>query len=172
SAAEANSLYQTSLMVLIGLLVGSAIIAGLAATWIVLGISKGLNRVKTALTAASMGDLDQKVEVTSNDEIKDLVDTVNRLVESLRGVAVLAGQVADGDLSVKPQMASDKDEIGRALQRMVESLSASAAIAEKIAAGDLTVAPKPMSDKDTLGLALQQMVTRLRDVISDVIASA
>ena len=172
SAAEANSLYQTSLMVLIGLLVGSAIIAGLAAAWIVLGISKGLNRVKVALTAASLGDLDQKVEVTSNDEIKDLVDTVNSLTDSLRGVAILAAQVADGDLSVKPQMASDKDEIGRALQRMVESLSASAAIAEKIASGDLTVTPKPMSDKDTLGLALEQMVKRLRDVISEVISSA
>ena len=172
SATEANSLYQTSLMVLIGLLVGSAIIAGLAATWIVLGISRGLNRVKTSLTAASLGDLDQKVEVTSNDEIKDLVDTVNSLTDSLRGVATLAAQVADGDLSVKPPMASDKDEIGRALQRMVESLSASAAIAEKIASGDLTVTPKPMSDKDTLGLALEQMVKRLRDVISDVIASA
>jgi len=172
AAAESNALYQTSLMVLIGLLVGSAIIAALAAVWIVLGISKGLNRVKVALTAASMGDLDQKVEVTTNDEIKDLVDTVNGLVESLRGVAVLAGQVADGDLSVKPQMVSEKDEIGRALQRMVESLSASAAVAEKIAAGDLTVSPKPMSDKDTLGLALQQMVNRLREVISDVITSA
>jgi methyl-accepting chemotaxis protein len=172
SAEEAASLYQNSLMMLIGLLVGSAIFAAVAAIWIVTGISGGLNRVKTALNAVAIGDLGQRVEVKSNDEIKDLVDTVNNVTESLRGVADVASQVADGDLTVEPKSMSDKDVLGQALQRMVQSLSSSVAVAEKIADGDLTVEPKRLSDKDTLGIALERMVAKLRDVISDAVASA
>jgi methyl-accepting chemotaxis protein len=172
SAQDAATLYQNSLMMLIAMLVGSALVAGIAATWIVLGISRGLNRVKLALNSVAIGDLGQRVEVKSNDEIRDLVDTVNNVTESLRGVAHVASQVADGDLSVKPKALSDKDVLGQSLQRMVSSLSSSAAVAERIAAGDLTVEPKRLSDKDTLGISLESMVAKLREVISDAIASA
>ena len=170
--ADADATFQNGSMLLIGLLVGSALIAGIAATWIVLGISRGLNRVKTVVNAVAVGDLDQRVEIKSNDEIKDLVDTVNVMTENLRASAAVADQIAYGDLSTRPKILSDKDVLGQAMERMVEGLRASAAVAEQIADGDLTVSPKPLSDKDTLGLALEKMVKRLRDVIADVISSA
>jgi len=172
AAAEANATYQTSMTLLISLLVGSAIIAALAATWIVMGISRGLSRVRQVVTAVSVGDLDQRVEIKSNDEIKDLVDTVNVMTENLRASAAVVDQVAYGDLSAKPSVLSDKDVLGQAMQRMVEGLSASATVAEKIAGGDLTVEPRRLSDKDTLGIALERMVEKLRDVIADAITSA
>ncbi|MCR6635885.1 methyl-accepting chemotaxis protein [Devosia sp.] len=169
---QANATYQNSMMLLLGLLVGSAIIAGVAATWIVLGISRGLNRVKQVVNGVAIGDLDQRVEIKSNDEIKDLVDTVNVMTDNLRASAKVVDQVAYGDLSAKPTVLSEKDVLGQAMQRMVEGLSASAAVAEKIAAGDLTVEPRRLSEKDTLGIALERMVEKLRDVISDAITSA
>ena len=172
AAADANALYQNSMILLIGLLVGSAVIAGIAATWIVMGISRGLNRVKQVVNGVAIGDLDQRVEIKSNDEIKDLVDTVNVMTDNLRASAAVVDQVAYGDLSAKPAVLSDKDVLGQAMTRMVEGLSASAAIAEKIAGGDLTVEPRRLSDKDTLGIALEQMVNKLRDVIADAISSA
>jgi methyl-accepting chemotaxis protein len=172
SDAAADATFQNGSMLLIGLLIGSALIAGIAATWIVLGISRGLNRVKQVVNAVAVGDLDQRVEIKSDDEIKDLVDTVNVMTENLRASAAVADQIAGGDLSVMPKILSDKDVLGQSMTRMVDGLRASAAIAEEIANGDLTVTPKPLSDKDTLGLALEKMVTRLREVIADVIASA
>jgi methyl-accepting chemotaxis protein len=172
AATDANSLYQNSMMLLLALLVGSAIIAGAAATWIVMGISRGLNRVKQVVNGVAIGDLDQRVEIKSNDEIKDLVDTVNVMTDNLRASAAVVDQVAYGDLSAKPTVLSDKDVLGQAMQRMVEGLSASAQVAEKIAGGDLTVEPRRLSDKDTLGIALERMVEKLRDVIADAISSA
>jgi methyl-accepting chemotaxis protein len=123
-AAEqgAEALYSSSSMLLIGLLVGSTLIAAVAATWIVLGISRGLGRVKQVVSAVAIGDLDQKIEISSNDEIKDLVDTVNVMTENLRASAALADKIADGDLTVQPKPLSDKDTLGIALQRMVERL--------------------------------------------------
>ncbi|WP_082561294.1 methyl-accepting chemotaxis protein [Devosia sp. Root685] len=172
AATEADATYQNSMVLLIGLLIGSAVIAGIAATWIVMGISRGLNRVKQVVNGVAIGDLDQRVDIKSDDEIKDLVDTVNVMTDNLRASAAVVDQVAYGDLSAKPKVLSDKDVLGLAMQRMVEGLSASATVAEKIAAGDLTVEPRRLSDKDTLGIALEQMVEKLRDVIADAITSA
>ncbi len=172
AAADAQQTYNSSLTMLIGLLIGSALIAAIAAVWIVTGISRGLNKVKLAVNAVAVGDLDQRVEIKSNDEIKDLVDTVNVMTENLRASAAVVDQVAYGDLNAKPKVLSDKDVLGQAMTRMVEGLTASAMVAEKIAGGDLTVQPRRLSDKDTLGIALERMVEKLRDVISDAITSA
>ncbi|RYE56723.1 MAG: HAMP domain-containing protein, partial [Hyphomicrobiales bacterium] len=119
SAAQANTTYQTSMTLLLALLVGSALIAGIAATWIVMGISRGLSRVRQVVNAVAIGDLEQRVEIKSNDEIKDLVDTVNVMTDNLRASAKIVDQVAYGDLSAKPTVLSDKDVLGQAMTRMV-----------------------------------------------------
>ncbi len=168
----AEDLYNSSRILLLALLAGSSILAVGAALWIVIGISRGLNKIKSAIDAVAIGDLDQKITINSNDEIKDVVDTVNDMTENLRASAAVAEAIGYGDLSSKPKILSDKDTLGMAMERMVEGLRASAAIAEQIAAGDLTVTPKPLSDKDTLGLSLLRMVEKLREVIADAIASA
>jgi methyl-accepting chemotaxis protein len=120
--AEAESLYGTSSLLLTALLVGSTIIAVAAAAFIIVGISRGLGKIKQVVSAVAIGDLDQKIEIKSNDEIKDLVDTVNIMTTNLRSTAALADRVADGDLTVEPQPLSDRDTLGLALQRMVEKL--------------------------------------------------
>jgi methyl-accepting chemotaxis protein len=134
ATSESNgNLYESSRLLLIGLTIGLVLIAAGAATWIVMGISSGLAKVRRVLDAVSLGDLEQRVAVTTNDEIKDLIVTVNG---------------------------------------MTDSLKTSAQLADTIANGDLTIEPKPLSDKDMLGLALKRMVERLREVISDALASA
>ena len=169
---DAENLYATSRNTLIALLIGSSVLAIGAAIWIIMGISSGLAKINTVVTAVSIGDLDQRITIKSNDEIKDVVDTVNTMTDNLRASAAVADAIGYGDLSNKPTILSDKDTLGKAMERMVDGLRASAAVAEQIAAGDLTVSPQPLSDKDTLGQALLLMVEKLREVISDAISSA
>jgi methyl-accepting chemotaxis protein len=121
-SAENGSLYEQSRTLLIGLLAGLVLIAAVAATWIVMGISNGLKKVRQVLDAVAIGDLNQRVSVTSNDEIKDLIVTVNGMTDNLKVSAQLADTIADGDLTVDPKPLSDKDTLGLALQRMVERL--------------------------------------------------
>ncbi|MBL8593829.1 MAG: MCP four helix bundle domain-containing protein [Devosia sp.] len=118
----AENLYGTSSLLLTALLIGSTIIAVSAATFIIVGISRGLGKIKQVVSAVAIGDLDQNIEIKSNDEIKDLVDTVNVMTANLRSTAAVADRVADGDLTVEPQPLSDRDTLGLALQRMVEKL--------------------------------------------------
>jgi len=100
-----------------------AILGALAGgVWISLIVSRGLARVSTVINAVAIGDLDQDVEVTSNDEIKDLVDTVNKMTANLRVSAGLADKIADGDLTVTHKPLSEEDKLGHALVRMIERL--------------------------------------------------
>jgi methyl-accepting chemotaxis protein len=119
---EGNQTFANARNFLIGVVIGSLLIGAAAAVWISMSISKGLSKVAALAEAVALGDLGQRVNVTSNDEIKDLVDTVNRMTENLRATAAVADKVADGDLTVEAKPLSDRDTLGIALQRMVERL--------------------------------------------------
>ncbi|MDX3927778.1 MAG: methyl-accepting chemotaxis protein [Shinella sp.] len=168
----ADRLFDSAFAMMIGLAVGSLLIAIAAAVWVALTINRGLAKIAAAANAVAIGDLDQSVEVKTNDEIKDLVETVNRMTANLRVTAGIADRIAAGDLSVDPQPLSEKDTLGISMRNMVSNLRVTADIADQIANGDLTVAPKPLSDKDTLGLALQSMVERLRGVVADALSAS
>ena len=159
-------------MLLLVLLIASIVIGVAAATWIALNISRGLNRAVSLADAVALGDLSQKIEVSSNDEIGDLVKSLNSMTVNLNATAKLADTIANGDLSVDIKPLSDKDTLGLAMNRMVVNLNATAKIADTIANGDLTVDAKPLSDKDTLGMALERMVQKLRAVVSDTLTAS
>ena len=134
-----NELYTTSRTTLITAGIIAFAIAIIGAIWISLTVSRGLKRVSVALDAVSIGDLDNEVQVTTNDEIKDLVDTVNRMTAALRKSATLADDIAGGDLTVDHTPLSDKDKLGHALVTMVERLRTvvgdASAAADNVAGG-------------------------------------
>ena len=119
---------------------GIALVAGIViALWIAMGISRGLSRVNDLAKAVAVGDLNQNIEIKTNDEIKDLVDNVNVMTANLRETAAIAEKISEGDLTVRPTPLSDKDTLGISLQSMVERLRAvvadAASAAENVSAG-------------------------------------
>ncbi|WP_105424768.1 methyl-accepting chemotaxis protein [Neorhizobium tomejilense] len=167
-----QDLFASTMMVLSVASIAAVLIAIGAAFWITLGINNGLKKIASVANAVAIGDLNQKVEVKTNDEVKDLIDTVNVMTGNLRNTAAIAERISEGDLAVDVKPLSDKDTLGLAMQSMVANLRTTAHVADQIANGDLTVSPKPLSDKDTLGLALQSMGERLRGVVADALAAS
>jgi methyl-accepting chemotaxis protein len=174
AAAEAASdrAYAASRNTLIAVIAVSMLLAAGAAVWIARTIAQGFTKIGGLANAVALGDLDQNVTVKTNDEIKDLVETVNRMTANLRATAALADQVAAGDLTVEIKPLSNKDVLGQSLKGMVMNLRGTADLADKLADGDLTVQAKPLSDKDVMGLALERMIERLRGVVSDAISAS
>ncbi|BCH64380.1 methyl-accepting chemotaxis protein [Agrobacterium vitis] len=169
---DTDTLYaetRTMVLVVAGI---ATLLAIAAALWIAFGISAGLRKIETVANAVSIGDLDQTVEVKTNDEIKDLVTTINGMTENLRATAALANRISEGDLSQDITPLSSKDSLGIAMRSMTVNLRETAATADKIANGDLTVTTTPRSNVDTLGLALQSMVERLRGVVADALSAS
>jgi methyl-accepting chemotaxis protein len=114
--------YASTRDVLIAVAIGALIIAIVAALWLALSISKGLGKITMLAEAVAIGDLEKTVQVNSNDEIKDLIDTVNNMCANLRATAAIADRIAEGDLTVQPKPLSDKDTLGLALERMTQRL--------------------------------------------------
>ncbi|WP_141678688.1 HAMP domain-containing protein, partial [Acinetobacter baumannii] len=73
-------------MLLIFAVLVSLTIGLIAAIWISMSISRGLHRAVGLASAVASGDLSQTINVSSNDEIGDLVKSLNIMVEKLRQV--------------------------------------------------------------------------------------
>jgi methyl-accepting chemotaxis protein len=122
ATTEVQSQYDTSRLVLIGALIAMVIAAAATALWIGVTISRGLGRAISLANAVAIGDLEQQVAVTSNDEIKDVVDALNRMTANLRATAKVADAIAGGDLTGETKRLSDKDTLGISLERMLSKL--------------------------------------------------
>jgi len=136
---EADDAIATVRNTLFGAVLVSLLIAVGSALYIALSISRGLSRSVELANAVALGDLSRTAEVSSNDEIKDLVDSLNAMTTNLRATAAVADQIAQGNLTVEAKRLSDKDTLGIALETMLEKLrqvvSDAAVAADNVAAG-------------------------------------
>lgn len=112
------------------------------------------------------GDLES--DLPDNNEIaSSLYAAVRNMVESLKEKAVLARQIADGDLSAKVILASDKDSLGKALQDMVSNLNTILSdiqnAGEQIAAGS--------SQVSTFSHSLAEGATQQKDNLQTISAA-
>jgi methyl-accepting chemotaxis protein len=71
----------------------------------------------------SSGDFDSKSGITGNDEIADMARAVSHMQANLVATVTVASQLADGDLTSKVEVLSDRDRLGIALHDMMEKLS-------------------------------------------------
>ncbi|MBB3595516.1 methyl-accepting chemotaxis protein [Rhizobium sp. BK529] len=129
-----NEQYAQSRNMLVIMTIGLIVISSAAAIWILLNISRGLKRAVQLADAVSIGDLEQDIEHKSNDEIRDLVNSMTKMTGNLRNTAQIANQISNGDLTVSPKPLSEKDTLGIALEQMVERLRG--VVADAIAAAE------------------------------------
>jgi methyl-accepting chemotaxis protein len=136
---DTNALYAEARSLLLGAAAVSLVVAVGGALWVSRVVSQGLSRVNEALSAVAIGDLDQEVSVNSDDEIRDLVDTVNTMTANLRKTAQVADRISEGDLTVEYKALSDRDMLGNALVSMIDRLrnvvSDTSVAAENVSAG-------------------------------------
>ena len=122
AATKAASDASQAQTILTGTVVVSLLIALGSAIWIALNISRGLSRAVSLADAVAIGDLSKKIDVSSNDEVGDLIKSLNTMTANLNATAAVADSIASGDLMVEAKRMSDKDRLGTALERMLEKL--------------------------------------------------
>ncbi|HBF31708.1 methyl-accepting chemotaxis protein [Rhizobium sp.] len=131
---EGIAIYDTAKLLVISGIAFCALFATAIAFWISMSIVRGLKRGIDLSDAVAIGDLNYEVEHPSNDEIKDLINTMQRMTSNLRNTAQIADQIANGDLTVTPKPLSDKDTLGQSLELMVERLRG--VVADALSAGE------------------------------------
>jgi methyl-accepting chemotaxis protein len=155
----------TKAVVLFGTLLG-LVLSVTVSTMVILGLTRRLAAATALAGQIASGDLSNRAEAGSKDEVGQMIGAVNRMADNLQTTADVATHISDGDVTVEAKALSDKDTLGKALIRMIENLRSAANVASRISEGDLTVQAKALSEKDTLGKALAQMVENLRSVAS------
>jgi methyl-accepting chemotaxis protein len=83
-----------------------------------------VNGAVAAANRLAEGDIAASIEVSSRDEIGQLLRAMQRMGEYLREMAGVAEAMAAGDLSVEVEPRSGKDTLGTAFRTMVSRLSA------------------------------------------------
>ena len=109
-------------LLLIAILAASLLVAVGAAFWIAMNISRSLSKAVGLANAVSIGDLSHTIDASSDDEIGDLIKSLNGMTENLRATAEIADAIANGDLMVEARPLSDKDTMGLALKNMLTNL--------------------------------------------------
>ena len=79
--------------------------------------------ITVAAQIADAGDLDQRVEISGEDEVARLALTFNNMVLYLREMAGLSEAIAGGDLSVEINPRSGRDTLGNGFREMTLGLS-------------------------------------------------
>jgi len=132
--ASATASYEATRGVLIGVVLAAVAISGVAAAWISLTISKGFSKINALTTAVAGGDLTEKGQTTSNDEIKDLIDSVNTMIDRLRGVVGNALIASDNVSAGSQELSATAEQVSQGAVEQASAAEQASASMEQMAA--------------------------------------
>lgn len=112
----------------------AAIIANLISSyWLTRNITQSLNKAAQIAEEVSAGNLSTKVEVTSNDEIGQLVAVFKKMTENLNSLIFKVQQSGIQITSATTQMATSRKDLEATLTRQIASTNEVTATAQEIA---------------------------------------
>ncbi|MEF2074243.1 methyl-accepting chemotaxis protein [Consotaella aegiceratis] len=130
----AGERYRFATMLVISLLIASALIASVAAFWIILAIGRGLKNAQALANAVAGGDLRATAAVRNNDEIGDLLTALNTMVEKLRGVVNDVTGAARSVASGSEEMSATAEQLSQGATEQASSTEEASAAMEEMAA--------------------------------------
>ncbi|WAP70784.1 methyl-accepting chemotaxis protein [Jiella pelagia] len=179
ASAAAGDLYVFSRNLLLGLLIGSTLIAAIAATWIVLNISRAIASALGLARSVADGDLDATASVRTNDEIKDLIDALNMMVSKLRNVVGevtgAARNVSSGSQEMSAsaeqlsqgatEQASSTEEASSSMEEMASNIKQNAENAQQTE----TIARQSARDAQASGEAVGKAVSAMETIAEKIL---
>ena len=104
-----------------GIMLGGILIGSLFLFWFVTRVTIGkplASLVKTS-EALAEGDVNQEINVKSNDEVGNLAAAYSRVIEYMKEMAEATSKMADGDLTIEAKPRSERDVLGHAHARLI-----------------------------------------------------
>jgi len=141
-------------------------------------ITSPLVAASSLVTAVAQGDLRKKADVTSRDELGQMVGTVNEMIDNLRktvgGIAAAAGNVASGSEQLSStaqqlsqgasEQASAAEESTSSMEEMTSSVQQNADNARQTD----KIASKAAEDTKTGGEAVARTVQAMKEVAEKI----
>ncbi len=122
-SAEAVTKVASSVVIIsIGLII-AVLLAVIIAVILTLSIVRALKKGVDFASEIALGNLSIQLDVHQKDEIGILADALRNMLTALQEKGRVIERIADGDLTVEFQKASDRDDLGQSLLVMKSSLT-------------------------------------------------
>lgn len=131
---DAEALYQSSRVLLISILVGSALIALVAALWIVISISRSLASAARLANEVADGNLSASAEVKGDDEVGDLIKALNAMTRKLREVVSEVTSATRNVAAGSQEMSATAEQLSQGATEQASSTEEASASMEEMAA--------------------------------------
>lgn len=138
-----------------------------------------LNMITNVAKDVQQGDFSTEIEYHSDDEIGALAMGFKKMAEHQKSQATVARRIADGDLTIKPVAASEKDVLGNALSDMTHQLNSMMSsireISVQVESGSIQVSQSSqlLADGATRTAAsVQEISSSMTEIESQIRASA
>jgi methyl-accepting chemotaxis protein len=157
--------HSTELMLLI---LGTIAVLVAAALAYVMGRSIGhaAGQMRVAAIGIAEGDVEQRVDVLTRDELGETAAAFSRMIEYLKEIAAAATRVANGDLTTNVTPRSERDLVGNALQTMVVRLRDLVGGLADAAEGVSSASRQMVTTSDETGRAIVEISHAISDVAS------
>ena len=86
-------------------------------------ISRPIKHLTDAADKLALGDVDVSIEAETKDEVGKLAASFKNMITNVQDASSVLGKVAEGDLTVKVNVRSDKDRLMQSLGAMVGKLT-------------------------------------------------
>ncbi|MGR9170907.1 methyl-accepting chemotaxis protein [Rhizobium sp. KDH_Rht_773_N] len=175
---SAEQQYGTTRTMMIAVAAAALLIAVLTAFWIANTISKGLTRANTVVREVSEGDLTRMAEITTHDEIGELLANVNVMIERLRGVVADALSAADNVSSGSQELSASSEQVSQGATEQAASAEEASASMEQMAANikqnadnaaqTEKIARQSAKDAEASGEAVNRAVDAMRTIAEKI----
>ncbi len=123
AATESKSMAASmKTIIVISILLGIVVAVGFG-IFIARSIARPISAMATAAEEIAHGNVNQSIEVKSEDEVGQLADAFRNMVDYMKDLATAAGQIASNNLDVVIKPRSANDVLGTAFSKMVSNLS-------------------------------------------------
>jgi methyl-accepting chemotaxis protein len=151
--AGAESDYKSSRMLMtLAAVIGLAAAFGLA-LWVTALVVRPLRRVADVLRSVANGDLSNRVEVSSTDEVGVMAEALNQAIESMRSTVQTMDQTASSLASSATQLTGISAQIASGTGEASDQANVVAAAAEEVSRNVQTVA----AGADEMGLSIREI---------------
>jgi methyl-accepting chemotaxis protein len=166
---------QFLLMTLLGI---SLMVAIAAALWISISISRSLGRAVNLAGAVANGDLSQTINVSSNDEIGDLVKSLNLMVEKLQQIVQEALTAAQNVSAGSQELSASAEQLSQGATEQASSAEEASSSMEEMASNvkqnadnanqTEKIAARSAQDAEASGVAVGRAVQAMQTIAEKI----
>ena len=171
--------YASSRNLLIGLTLISILLSIGLVLWLIININRGITNAIDITKALATGDLTKDVQVTSRDEIGELIGYMKNMIQSLKDVIVNVMTASDNVASGSQEMSATSEQMSQGATEQSASAEQASSSMEQMSANikqnsdnaqqTERIAMQAAEDAEKGGVAVQETVGAMKQIADKII---